>query len=255
MSTWARPKTRSSRMAYRIDCMSAPGSSRLVPGSGGCGHSAVSPLQTAAARGSERLRASHSYSQMVTSVVTGGPQVVFVLFSGLPSLLGSSAEPCVLELATIMPVIQAAMELEHGGDARVIAIHGQVSQAQSHLRSVASMQRTRQPADVRLVGQPVEGGPAVTRSIAVRHGTIVHSEVRPAPDVACADRHVLGHIPGVETVCVKANSEDTWHSWSHRPASSCRHPGRPTCGCRWPWSKSPSSGRSLSHPHACPRVT
>ena len=138
-------------------------------------------------------------------LATGSPQVVLVLFSGLPSLLGSSAEPCVLKLATVLPVIQTAMEMEHGGGVRVIAIHGQVSQAQSHLRSIAGMQQTCQLANIRLVGQPLEGGPAVTRSIPVRQGTIVRREVRPAPDMACADGHVLGHAPGVEAVGVEAN--------------------------------------------------
>ena len=61
----------------------------------------------------------------------------------------------------------------------------------------------------------------------------------------------ISHL-GRQSLC---RSEDTWHSWSHRPANSWRHPGRPTCGCRWLWSKSPSSGCWLSHPHACPRVT
>ena len=106
---------------------------------------------------------------------------------------------------TIVPVIHTAMELEHGGGVRVIAIHGQVSQAQSHLRSIAGMQQTCQPVNIRLVGQPLEGGPAVMLSIAVRRGTIVRLEVRPAPDVVYADGHVLGHAPGVEAVGVEAN--------------------------------------------------
>ena len=106
-------------------------------------------------------------------------------------------------LATASP--QTAMELEHGGSVRVVAIHGQVSQAQSYLRSIASMQQTCQPANIHLVGQPLEGGPAVMQSIAVRQGTIVCREVRPAPDVACTNGHVVGHAPGVEAVGVEAN--------------------------------------------------
>ena len=78
-------------------------------------------------------------------------------------------------------------------------------QAQSHLRSIAGMQQTCQPVDICLVGQPLGGGPAVTRSIAVRPGTIVRLEVRPAPYVACADGHVLGHATWVKAVGVKAN--------------------------------------------------
>ena len=34
---------------------------------------------------------------------------------------------------------------------------------------------------------------------------MVRCEVRPAPDMACANGHVLGHAPGVKTVGVKAN--------------------------------------------------
>ena len=91
------------------------------------------------------------------------------------------------------------MELEHGGGVRVMAIHGQVSQTQSHLRSNAGMQQTCQPTNIRLVGQSLEGGPAVTWFIAVRQGTIVRREVRPAPDMDCTD------APGVEDVGVEAD--------------------------------------------------
>ena len=147
-------------------------------------------------------------------VATGGPQVVLILLSGLPSLLGSSVEPCVLKLATIVPVIQTAMELEHGGGVWVIAIQRQVSQAQSHLRSIFGMQQTCQPVDICLIGQPLERGPDVMQSIAVCQGTIVCREVRPAPDVACADGHVLGHAPRIKAVGIKANQgtagEGSW---------------------------------------------
>ena len=138
-------------------------------------------------------------------VATGRPQVVLILLSGLLSLLDSSVEPCIRKLVTIVPVIQTAMELEHGGGVLVIAIHGQVSQPQSHLRSIASMQQTCQPTNLHHVGQPLEGVPTVTRSIAVHQGTIVHREVRPTPGVTCANGHVRGHAPGVKAVGIKAN--------------------------------------------------
>ena len=36
-------------------------------------------------------------------------------------------------------------------------------------------------------------------------GHHLRCKVRPAPDVACADGHVLGHAPGVKAVGIKAN--------------------------------------------------
>ena len=100
-------------------------------------------------------------------VASSGPQVAFVPFSGLPHFLGSNAEPGVLELATVMTVKQAAIELEHHGDVWMTATHRQVPQAELHLRSIVGMQQALHPTEFHLVGQPLEWGPAVALPIAV----------------------------------------------------------------------------------------
>ena len=115
---------------------------------------------------------------------TSGPQVVFVPFGALPPLLGSNAEPGVLELETVMTVKQAAVELEHHGGVWIIAFHRQVPQAESHLRFVGGMQQALQPKEFRLVGQPLEWGLAVALPIAMGRALIIQAIAQFAPDLS-----------------------------------------------------------------------
>ena len=142
-------------------------------------------------------------------VATSGPQVVFIPFGVLPPLLGSSAEPDILELATVLTVKQAAMELEHCSCVRMIAAHGQVPHAQWHLRPVGGMQQALQLVGFCLVGQPLEGGPAMAWPISVGHALGIQAIVWLALDLAGPDGHFLCHGPGLKLISTKTNQGAT----------------------------------------------
>ena len=63
--------------------------------------------------------------------------------------------------------------------------------------------------ELHLVGQPLEGGPAVIQSTAMGHGLSIQVVVRLTPDVVNQDGHVLCHAPWIQQISIKASQGTT----------------------------------------------